>query len=117
LGIIDEVRIYSRQLLPEEILDLYNNYGYTTPNYPGKVLVRKYIFPEPTVSIGAEEVLSGGGSAPYIREQSSLDNREQKQTRYGCSSANIVFYIIYLIWRLLLFRLLCTKEDLLGTND
>jgi hypothetical protein len=107
LGIIDEVRIYSRQLLPEEILDLYNNYGYTTPNYPGKVLVRKYIFPEPTVSIGAEEVLSGGGSAPYIREQSSLGDVEEKQTRYGCSSANIVFYVLYLIFpAFILFALL-----------
>jgi hypothetical protein len=66
--------------------------------YIDYVFVRKYISPEPTISLGAEEVLSGGGSAPYIREQSSLDNREQKQTRYGCSSANIVFYVLYLIF-------------------
>jgi len=56
-GIIDEVRIYDRALTPEEVLDLYNNYGYTTTNYPGKVLVRKYTEPEPSVSLGAEENL------------------------------------------------------------
>jgi hypothetical protein len=50
---------------------------------------------------------SGGGGAPsiFFGERASFDNREQKQTnieqkqiRYGCSSANIVFYIIYLIF-------------------
>ncbi|MEM0324682.1 MAG: DUF2341 domain-containing protein [Candidatus Aenigmatarchaeota archaeon] len=54
-GMMDEVRFYSRDLTPEEILDLYNNYGYSTPNYPGKTLVRKYVSPEPTVSLGNEE--------------------------------------------------------------
>ena len=55
-GIIDEVRIYNRTLTSEEISDLYNNYGYTTTNYPGKVLVRKYASPEPSVSnFGSEE--------------------------------------------------------------
>jgi alpha-tubulin suppressor-like RCC1 family protein len=46
---------------------------------------------------------SGGGGAPSIRDESSFDNREQKhsnieqeQTRYGCSSANIVFYVLHL---------------------
>jgi hypothetical protein len=66
--------------------------------YIDYVFVRKYISPEPTISLGAEEVLSGGGSAPYIREQSSLGDVEQKQTRYGCSSADIVFYVLYLIF-------------------
>jgi len=50
-GIIDEVRIYNRALTPQEISDLYNNYGYTTENYPWKVLVRKYAHPEPFVSV------------------------------------------------------------------
>ena len=54
-GVIDEVRIYDKALSAEEISDLYNNYGYTTTNYPGKVLVRKYTEPEPSVSVGAEE--------------------------------------------------------------
>jgi len=54
-GIIDEVRIYNRALSADEISDIYNNYGYTTTNYPGKVLVRKYTEPEPSASIGAEE--------------------------------------------------------------
>jgi len=55
-GTIDEVRIYNRALSSEEISDLYNNYGYTTENYPGWVLVRKRTEPEPSVSIGAEEI-------------------------------------------------------------
>ncbi|MEM0481028.1 MAG: DUF2341 domain-containing protein [Candidatus Aenigmatarchaeota archaeon] len=56
-GMMDEVRFYNRDLTPEEILDLYNNYGYSTPNYPGKTLVGKYASPEPTVSLGKEEFL------------------------------------------------------------
>jgi hypothetical protein len=75
--------------------------------YIDYVFVRKYISPEPTISLGAEEVLSGGGSAPYIREQSSLGDVEQKQTRYGCSSADIVFYVLHLIFpAFILFALL-----------
>jgi len=57
---------------------------------------------------------SGGGGAPSIRDESSFDNREQKQanieqkhTRYGCSSANIVFYVLHLIFpAFILFALL-----------
>jgi hypothetical protein len=50
---------------------------------------------------------SGGGGAPFIffGDKSSFDNREekqanmgQKQTIYGCSSVNVTFYIIYLIF-------------------
>ena len=36
-GIIDEVCIFNRALTQEEISDLYNNHGYSTENYPGKV--------------------------------------------------------------------------------
>jgi len=53
-GTIDEVHIYNRALSEEEISDLYNNYGYTTPNYPNKVLVRKYTEPEPVAIVGDE---------------------------------------------------------------
>jgi len=53
-GTIDEVQIYNRALSEEEISDLYNNYGYTTPNYPNKVLVRKYTEPEPVAIVGEE---------------------------------------------------------------
>jgi len=59
-GIIDEVRIYSKALDNATISDLYNNYGYVTPNYPGKVLVRKYTSPEPTANVGSEEWLPLG---------------------------------------------------------
>jgi hypothetical protein len=58
-GTIDEVRIYNRALTPVEITDLYNNYGYTTTNYPGRELVRKYTSSEPTYSTGAEEQSTG----------------------------------------------------------
>ena len=54
-GVIDEIRIYNRALNSNEILDLYNNYGYTTPNYPGKVLVRKRVDPEPSFSSATSE--------------------------------------------------------------
>jgi alpha-tubulin suppressor-like RCC1 family protein len=60
---------------------------------------------------------SGGGGAPPIGDKSSFDNREeirasmeQKQTRYGCSSANIVFYVLHLIFpAFILFALLKRK--------
>ena len=55
-GTIDEVRIYDKALTDEEISALYNNRGYTTPNYPGIVLVRKHANPEPTYSISSEEL-------------------------------------------------------------
>ena len=49
-GLIDEVRIYNRALSSAEVSDLYNNYGYVTTSYPGRVLVRKYTSPEPAFS-------------------------------------------------------------------
>jgi len=59
IGKIDEIKIFDRTLTTTEISDLYgtggDRDGYTTTNYPGKVLVRKYVSPEPTPSIGAEE--------------------------------------------------------------
>jgi hypothetical protein len=58
-GIIDEVRIYNRVLTATEISDIYNNYGYVTPNYPGKVLVRKYASTEPTTGVGSEVAVDG----------------------------------------------------------
>mgnify|MGYP000362531405 CR=1 FL=1 len=55
VGLIDEVLILNgTSLSAEEISDLYNNYGYTTPNYPNKVLVRKYTEPEPVAIVGDE---------------------------------------------------------------
>ena len=53
-GMLDEAYILNHSLSVEEISDLYNNYGYTTPNYPNKVLVRKYTEPEPVVIVGEE---------------------------------------------------------------
>jgi len=59
-GLIDEVLIFNRALTAAEISDLYNNYGYTTTNYPGRVLVRKYVSPEPAFSFAdAEEIVVG----------------------------------------------------------
>jgi hypothetical protein len=53
--LIDEVRIYNRALTTAEITDLYNYYGYTTLQYPGRVLVRKRSDPEPSATVGNEE--------------------------------------------------------------
>ena len=61
-GIIDEVRIYNQALTEQEISDLSKYYGCTTASYPGRVLVRNYISPEPTAIIGAE-----GAVRPELR--------------------------------------------------
>lgn len=55
-GLIDEIRIYSRALTAEEISDLYDYHGYTTTNYAGRVLVRKWVDPEPSHSVWGSEV-------------------------------------------------------------
>ncbi|NTU46671.1 DUF2341 domain-containing protein [Candidatus Roizmanbacteria bacterium] len=63
-GRIDEFRIYSKNISPSEISDLYgtggDRLGYTTPNYPGKELVRKYSSAV-TYNLSAVET---GGTAP-----------------------------------------------------
>ena len=71
VGIVDEVCIYNRTLSGGEISDLYNNSGYTTPNYPNKVLVRKYTEPEPVAIVGEEvlTVLSGVGKLIRIERE------------------------------------------------
>ncbi|RLE69044.1 MAG: hypothetical protein DRJ43_04570 [Thermoprotei archaeon] len=66
-GTIDEVCIYNRALSEEEISDLYNNYDYTTPNYPNKVLVRKYTEPEPVAIVGEEVLTTLSGVGKLIR--------------------------------------------------
>ncbi|MDD3102264.1 MAG: DUF2341 domain-containing protein, partial [Patescibacteria group bacterium] len=60
-GLIDDIEIYNTALTAPEITDLYNNHGYATTNYPGKVLVRKYTATVPTVSYGTE--ITGGADA------------------------------------------------------
>ena len=65
-GLIDEVCIYNRALTQAEITDLYNNYGYTTTAYAGRVLVRKYCSPEPTWGTwGTEEAAESAGFPPH----------------------------------------------------
>jgi len=54
-SMIDEVRIYNRALTQAEITDLYNNYGYTTINYPGREIVSTYMSNGPTNTIGTEQ--------------------------------------------------------------
>jgi hypothetical protein len=58
-GKIDEVIILNKALSATEVSDLYNNYGYVTPNYAGKVLVRKRASTEPTTGVGAEVAADG----------------------------------------------------------
>ena len=48
-GDIDEFFLFNKELSSEEMSDLYNYYGYSTTNYPGRVLIRKYAYPEPTI--------------------------------------------------------------------
>jgi hypothetical protein len=55
---------------------------------------------------------SGGGGAPsiFFGDKSSFGNMEQRWTIYGCSSANIVFYVLHLIFpTFILFALLKRK--------
>jgi len=69
-GKIDEVYVFNRALSADEISDLYNNYGYTTTNYPEKVLVRKYTEPEPTwSSFGAEQSQGWVNSPPSFSDE------------------------------------------------
>jgi len=61
-GIIDEFHVYNRALTAGEISDLYNNYGYSTTNYAGGVLVRRFVSPEPLHGVwGSEETEEGIG--------------------------------------------------------
>ncbi|MEW6609395.1 MAG: DUF2341 domain-containing protein [bacterium] len=57
-GNVSNALMFNSVLLDAEISDLYNNYGYSTTNYPGKVLVKKYASPEPTYTIGSVEYTS-----------------------------------------------------------
>ncbi|TFF97545.1 MAG: DUF2341 domain-containing protein, partial [Promethearchaeota archaeon] len=52
---LDEVMLFENILTEDEITDLHDNRGYTTPNYPNKVLVRENASIEPFVSIGELE--------------------------------------------------------------
>jgi len=54
---IDDVLIFNRALNSEEIITLYSNRAYTTPNYPGKALIRAYASQEPSIAVGNEVVL------------------------------------------------------------
>lgn len=67
-GAIDEVRIFNKALSQGEIINLYNNYGFSTATYPGKVLIRKKVSSEPVTAVGTEQALVsfGGISAANI---------------------------------------------------
>jgi hypothetical protein len=62
--IADECHIYNRMLTNSEISDLYNNRGYSTPNYAGYVLVRKWVSSEPVHSTWGSEETSGDSAPP-----------------------------------------------------
>jgi hypothetical protein len=73
-GTIDEVRIYNKNLNVKEISDLYNNYGYTKTNYPGKVIVRSYTPSEPAISsFGQENPVITTGSIAVSSSPSGAD--------------------------------------------
>jgi hypothetical protein len=58
-GIFDEIRVYNIALTLSDITDLYNHYPFEVPTNSeavGKTLIRKRIDPEPTTTVGSEEV-------------------------------------------------------------
>jgi len=74
-GIMDEIFIFDKVLTAEEISDLYNNYGYTTTNYSGKILVRKRTDPEPNFSASSfEEKLGAVYIDAYLLKTGWLSN-------------------------------------------
>lgn len=82
-GTIDEVAIYNRALSASEISDLYNNNGYTTTNYPGRVLVRKYTSPEPSISIGIGKriiTVNASGGTDFTKIQDAINNVTARDT-------------------------------------
>ncbi|MBI5360864.1 MAG: DUF2341 domain-containing protein [Planctomycetes bacterium] len=58
-GLMDSVFMFDKTLSATEVSDLYNNCGFSTRAYPGKLLIRKYTAIEPAVaSMGSEVVPS-----------------------------------------------------------
>lgn len=53
-GYLDSTKIYNGALTAEEVSDLYNYDGYTTPLFPNHVLVRQFTTDTITVTPGAE---------------------------------------------------------------
>ena len=53
-GKIDQVSIFKSALSTQEILDLYNNYGYGTTSYTGKMLITKTATTQPVATVGSE---------------------------------------------------------------
>jgi Concanavalin A-like lectin/glucanases superfamily/Domain of unknown function (DUF2341) len=67
-GIIERLCIYNMSLLSDERANLQNNIGYTTINYPGKELIRKYVTIDPTVTTGAEQTITATHMSIVPRE-------------------------------------------------
>lgn len=87
-GTIDELRVYNRVLTTAEISDLYNYYGYTTTDYPGRALVRKYASPEPAPSTGSEE-----NCPPYLGgSYDGYDSIATSDAAMGYSTASKVAF-------------------------
>ncbi|KKP89348.1 MAG: hypothetical protein US57_C0019G0001, partial [Candidatus Moranbacteria bacterium GW2011_GWC2_37_73] len=53
-GKIDHVSIFKSALTAEEISDMYNNYGYGTTSYTGKMLITKTATTQPVATVGSE---------------------------------------------------------------
>ncbi len=84
-GLIDKVQIYNKALSSEEILDLYNSYGQTSLNYPGKVLVRKFY--EENLIFNINEEVS------YIEEDDSNEQSDYfsiDATNISASGSNVI---------------------------
>lgn len=72
---IDEYIIYNKALSAAEVTDIANNYVYTTTNYPGKGLVKKYSSPEPTSSAGSEQGGTVSGTWESPTDSNTIDLR------------------------------------------
>ncbi|MDD4607144.1 MAG: DUF2341 domain-containing protein [Patescibacteria group bacterium] len=106
-GSIDDALVFNRSLTANEILGLYNNYGYTTTYHPGKVLIRKYVNPEPIVNFYHEDFEHGFGrwtslggtptSSEYyyhdgIKSYTTNENKDIIQTRAIGERVTVYFY-------------------------
>jgi len=92
-GIIDEVCIYNRALSAKEEADLYSNYGYSTPNYPGHTLVKKYTDPEPTTSVGKEQVLAPPTVKAYPASYVYQAGGKYNVSADACNVTTVKFYL------------------------
>ena len=53
LGQIEDYSLWNSALTSTQIAEIYNNYAYTTTNYPNNALIRQFSSPEPSITAGS----------------------------------------------------------------